>query len=137
MRLVSAAMAAGLSAAFAVSSVVPAQALQIAPPSVERQASTEIVNAKVKIKIRKGQRWKRHRHAHRRYHHRRHWRAGHWRGGHWRPGPAVILKVRPGKRWGNRHVRWCRSQYVSYRKRDNSWQPYNGPRRTCISPYRR
>lgn len=129
MKIMSLALAAGLSAVFAVSSVAPAQALQIAPPQAERQATTEIVQAKHKWKYRHGHRWKRHRHVHRRYHHRRHWRAGVW------IGPAFVLKVRPGYR--SRHVRWCRAHYASYRKRDNSWRPNNGPRRTCVSPYSR
>ena len=134
MKIMSFAMAAGLSAVFAVSLVVPAQALQIAPPQIEKQASTNIVQAKVKW--RKGHRWHRGRYWHRghrwhrgRYYHRRHWRGGVWL------GPAVVFKVRPGYR--SRHVRWCRNHYASYRKRDNSWVSYSGERRVCVSPYRR
>lgn len=33
------------------------------------------------------------------------------------------------------HVRWCYSRYRSYRASDNTFQPYHGPRRQCISPY--
>jgi len=40
--------------------------------------------------------------------------------------------VRPS---GNAHVEWCYSRYRSYRAADNTFQPYNGPRRQCISPY--
>jgi hypothetical protein len=36
---------------------------------------------------------------------------------------------------GNGHVRWCYSRYRSYRAWDNTFQPYNGPRRQCYSPY--
>ncbi|TPJ54518.1 BA14K family protein [Mesorhizobium sp. B2-6-1] len=36
--------------------------------------------------------------------------------------------------WNN-HVNWCSQRYRSYRVSDNSWQPYNGPRRQCISPF--
>jgi hypothetical protein len=36
---------------------------------------------------------------------------------------------------GNSHVSWCASQYQSYRAWDNTYQPYNGPRRLCNSPY--
>jgi len=32
-------------------------------------------------------------------------------------------------------VRWCDNRYRSYRASDNSFQPYNGPRRQCRSPY--
>ena len=33
------------------------------------------------------------------------------------------------------HVDWCHARYRSYRSYDNTFQPYNGPRRQCISPY--
>ncbi len=33
------------------------------------------------------------------------------------------------------HVRWCYDRYRSYRAWDNTFQPYNGPRRQCYSPY--
>ena len=35
----------------------------------------------------------------------------------------------------NAHLNWCYSKYKSYRDWDNSWQPYHGPRKQCISPY--
>jgi len=35
------------------------------------------------------------------------------------------------------HLRWCESQYRSYRASDNTFQPYNGPRQQCVSPYMR
>ena len=37
---------------------------------------------------------------------------------------------------GGSHVRWCANRYRSYRAYDNTFQPYNGPRRQCYSPYR-
>lgn len=36
---------------------------------------------------------------------------------------------------GNSHVQWCYNRYRSYRASDNTFQPYNGPRRQCNSPY--
>lgn len=33
------------------------------------------------------------------------------------------------------HVAWCEERYRSYRPRDNSYTPYSGGRRTCVSPY--
>ncbi|RWX75797.1 BA14K family protein [Neorhizobium lilium] len=36
---------------------------------------------------------------------------------------------------GNSHVEWCYSRYRSYRASDNTFQPNNGPRRQCNSPY--
>lgn len=36
---------------------------------------------------------------------------------------------------GSAHVRWCYDRYRSYRAYDNTFQPYNGPRQQCYSPY--
>ncbi|MBZ9738574.1 MULTISPECIES: BA14K family protein [unclassified Mesorhizobium] len=36
---------------------------------------------------------------------------------------------------GNSHVQWCYDRYKSYRASDNTFQPYNGPRQECRSPY--
>ena len=36
---------------------------------------------------------------------------------------------------GNAHIDWCYGRYRSYRASDNTYQPYNGPRRQCVSPY--
>lgn len=36
---------------------------------------------------------------------------------------------------GNAHIDWCYNRYRSYRAYDNTFQPYNGPRRRCNSPY--
>lgn len=33
------------------------------------------------------------------------------------------------------HVHWCTSRYNSYRAEDGTYQPYNGRRRPCVSPY--
>ena len=33
------------------------------------------------------------------------------------------------------HVAWCENRYRSYRAYDNTFQPYNGPRQQCYSPY--
>jgi hypothetical protein len=32
-------------------------------------------------------------------------------------------------------VRWCQNRYRSYRRSSDTFQPYNGPRRRCNSPY--
>ena len=36
---------------------------------------------------------------------------------------------------GNTHARWCYARYRSYRAYDNTFQPYYGPRRACVSSY--
>lgn len=33
------------------------------------------------------------------------------------------------------HYRWCDARYISYRYHDNTFQPYHGPRKQCVSPY--
>ncbi len=33
------------------------------------------------------------------------------------------------------HVAWCHERYRSYREADNSYQPYRGGRRECVSPH--
>ncbi|WEK51767.1 MAG: BA14K family protein [Candidatus Kaistia colombiensis] len=33
------------------------------------------------------------------------------------------------------HLRWCEDRYRSFRASDNSFQPNNGPRQACVSPY--
>ncbi|TWF57250.1 BA14K-like protein [Neorhizobium alkalisoli] len=34
-----------------------------------------------------------------------------------------------------RHYQWCSERYRSYDSYSNTFQPNNGPRRTCLSPY--
>lgn len=36
---------------------------------------------------------------------------------------------------GSAHVRWCYNRYRSYDAYSNTFQPYNGPRQQCWSPY--
>lgn len=36
---------------------------------------------------------------------------------------------------GDAHVQWCYDHYRSYRASDNTFQPYVGPRKACVSPY--
>lgn len=74
----------------------------------------------------------------------------HWRGrDRWEPrryGPNFGIYIEPRVypryaeprriyRLSGAHYRWCEARYRSYRVRDNTFQPYNGPRRQCISPY--
>ncbi|RUW48620.1 MULTISPECIES: BA14K family protein [unclassified Mesorhizobium] len=48
--------------------------------------------------------------------------------------PAPRRYYRAG-RLSSAHVRWCYNRYRSYRAYDNTFQPYNGPRQQCWSPY--
>ncbi|MGB3874436.1 MAG: BA14K family protein [Shinella zoogloeoides] len=49
---------------------------------------------------------------------------------------SAVANDRGYYRGGSSHVRWCANRYRSYRAYDNTFQPYHGPRRQCISPYR-
>jgi hypothetical protein len=56
------------------------------------------------------------------------------------PAPDTIDELRVRGRHttlsgGNAHARWCRDRYRSYRSSDNTFQPFEGPRRSCNSPY--
>lgn len=56
------------------------------------------------------------------------------------PAPGTIDGVRVRQRQtvlsgGNAHARWCRDRYRSYRSSDDTFQPFDGPRRACNSPY--
>jgi hypothetical protein len=54
-------------------------------------------------------------------------------------GGAIANQPQPRyvqpSRYGNAHVQWCYDRYRSYRAYDNTFQPYNGPRQQCYSPY--
>ena len=106
--------------------------------------------------------WRGHRNwdqrVHRRWdrHDRRGWHRGHrgyryarpgyrYHNGFWFPfaafGAGAMFggMMVPQRRYyasGSAHVRWCANRYRSYRAYDNTFQPYNGPRRQCYSPYR-
>ncbi len=47
---------------------------------------------------------------------------------------AASSQARPS--YGSNHAQWCANRWRSYRAYDNSYQPYNGPRQQCVSPYR-
>lgn len=48
---------------------------------------------------------------------------------------AIANDAPPAYSGGDAHVRYCYNRYRSYRASDNTFQPYNGPRQQCISPY--
>lgn len=53
-------------------------------------------------------------------------------------GGAIASQPAPRVRYrgySSAHVQWCYDRYRSYRASDNTFQPYNGPRRACRSPY--
>ncbi len=50
-------------------------------------------------------------------------------------GAIANSQPRVEYRVGGSHTEWCYNRYRSYRAYDNTFQPYNGPRRQCVSPY--
>jgi len=52
---------------------------------------------------------------------------------YYQPRPVYPRRVYRGG--GGAHVQWCYDRYRSYRAYDNTFQPYNGPRQQCYSPY--
>lgn len=85
--------------------------------------------------------------GHRGYRYKRHWDDRYYNG-FWFPAGAFIAGAIVGGAiansnnggyyrggGGSAHVEWCYDRYRSYRASDNTFQPYNGPRRQCYSPY--
>lgn len=70
------------------------------------------------------------------------------RDGYWYPLAAFAVGAiiggavngnnnRAAPAYGGSHTDWCANRWRSYRVSDNSYQPSNGPRRECVSPYMR
>lgn len=144
-----------ISAIVVMTSVAPVQAAPIVPVPIER--TSDIVKIQESWRDRGGmmnrddRRWLRKRgyyrqggysyyNGHRGYRERRPGYRRH--NGVWFPlgafaAGAIIggaIADRP-VRYGGSHVEWCQDRYRSYRAYDNSYQPNNGPRRACNSPY--
>lgn len=51
------------------------------------------------------------------------------------PPPPPVYRA-PAYGYSSAHIQWCYDRYRSYRASDNTFQPYNGPRQQCYSPYR-
>ena len=157
-KFVSAICATAMTAAVALTGVAPAVAAPAYMPKMETAQPSDVVQVQ-------DWRWKKNRrHMHRRgdwngpgYRgpQRHGWHNGHrgyrykrpgyrYYNGWWFPAGAfvagaiiggAIANDAPAYRGGNAHVRWCYYRYRSYRAYDNTFQPYNGPRRQCYSPY--
>ncbi len=48
------------------------------------------------------------------------------------PAPAPVYR---SSGLNPRHYEWCAGRYRSYDSYSNTFQPYNGPRQTCYSPF--
>ncbi|MDX8539356.1 BA14K family protein [Mesorhizobium sp. M4B.F.Ca.ET.089.01.1.1] len=151
-RIASSLLAAALSASFVAADVIAVNAQPIYAPQPQGLSSD--------VQTVQYQEWRRHRtisrnrvysrngdmywNGHRGY---REYRRGYRRhGDFWFPlaafatgalitGAIVNSNRTRVYRGGDAHVQWCYDRYRSYRAWDNTFQPYNGPRQQCISPY--
>lgn len=153
-KILSALCATALAASFAVVGALPAASAPIYVPQTQPLQASDVVAVDFHRRIRRGDRrhsgfYKHNNHGyyngHRGYRYKRH-RDDYYRNGWWFPGGAFVAGAIIGgaiansnntyyRGGGNAHVQWCYDRYRSYRASDNTFQPYNGPRRQCYSPY--
>ncbi len=153
---------AALASILAVTSMVPAQAQVIRPvaPVTTTTDATNVQYIDGGIRIYRDrrydrrdryERWDRYERAHYWRGHRgyRERRAGYrYHNGYWYPlaafaagaiiGGAIANQPRAVPRAVNinpQHYQWCQNRYRSYDSYSNTFQPYNGPRQQCLSPY--
>lgn len=147
-RLTTGIVATTLAASFAAAAFVPANAAMVYTPQPQNVTS-DIQTVDYKPWMRRDMRRDMNRrgdsmywNGHRGY---RDYRPGYRRhGDFWFPlaaftagaliTGAIVNQAAPPVS-GNSHVQWCYDRYKSYRAWDNTYQPYNGPRRECVSPY--
>lgn len=152
-KILSTLCATALTASFAVVGALPANAAPVYVPQAQPLQASDVVQVDNHWrKKRRGNQhsnrgfYKRNNHGwyngHRGY---RYQRPGYrYYNGWWFPAGAFIAGAIIGGAIANdnvyrgsssAHVRWCYNRYRSYREWDNTFQPYNGPRRQCYSPY--
>ncbi len=144
---------AALASILAISGMVPAQA-QVIRPVAPVAATTDATAVQYRDRYerrfdRRIDRYERARYwnGHRGYRDRR---AGYrYHNGYWYPlaafaagaiiGGAIAqprpAPVAPRAGLNPRHYSWCEARYRSYDSYSNTFQPYNGPRQQCLSPY--
>lgn len=152
-RLITAILSTTLAAAVTVGSIIPLEAAPVFAPQSAPAAQDNVQD----VQFRKWPRDRRYGRQVRRdfyrngdyYYYRGHRGYRRYREGYreyngwWFPAAAFVagalitgaLNDQPRYGGGNAHVRWCYDRYRSYRVSDNTWQPYQGPRRQCYSPY--
>jgi hypothetical protein len=146
---------AALASILAITGMVPAQA-QVIRPVAPVTAASDVTT----VDHRYG-----HYHRYERYDRYERQRARYWNGhrgyrerrpgyryrdGYWYPlaafaagaiiGGAIASQPRPAPvprvaGLNPRHYDWCQARYRSYDSYSNTFQPYNGPRQQCYSPY--
>jgi len=152
-KIVSGLLAATLSVSFAAAAAMPANAAPVFVPQASPASSDIQTVAERDFRWRHGGHWRggqrfagnsgMYWNGHRGY---REYRRGYRRhGDFWFPLAAfatgalitgAIVNSENNRVYrGNSHVQWCYDRYRSYRASDNTFQPYNGPRQQCVSPY--
>jgi len=129
-----------------LSTIAPAQAFPaVSAPQVQTSDVQQVRDNNHNRRFYRGERrhsrdWNRGRG----YRHDRHYRG--YRNRHHNGAAAIIGGLAAGaiiggainsqrSYGGNSHVSWCQNRYRSYRASDNTFQPYNGGRQQCRSPY--
>lgn len=146
LKLVSTACAALM--AFSVPFAAPAVAMPVSAPVWNQTQDVTQVQYNRRDDWRRGGFERRGRETYWRGHRGyREYRPGYRRNGDfWFPAAAFIAGAivsgaianqpsQPRYGRGDPHLEWCYARYRSYRSSDNTYQPYNGPRRQCNSPY--
>lgn len=142
MSKLSTSVSAALALSFAIATAVPAVAAPVFTPKVPA-ASAEVIQVQSGPRRnhfeRRGNNY--YYNGHRGYRDRR---PGYrYYNGWWFPPAAFALGAiiggaiasQPAHGLSSAHVRWCQNRWRSYRASDNTYQPYHGPRRACVSPY--
>lgn len=127
--------ATALSAALLAAPIGPAGAAPAGMTANMAGVMTGFGNSGITLVQHRRGRWRGHRgYRHRRRGYRRH------RDGFWYPlaafgalGLGAAIAGAAGR--SSRHVEWCDDRYRSYDRRTDTFQPYEGPRRRCNSPY--
>jgi hypothetical protein len=145
-KLMSAMLATTMATTFAIASVVPLNAAPLFVPKTET-AQTGVQTVQYQPWRKMGRRAARndgrfyrrgdvnYYNGHRGY--RTYHRGYREYNGFWFPAAAFIAgalvtsAINNAPRSGSAHVQWCYDHYRSYRAWDNTYQPYNGPRRQC------
>jgi hypothetical protein len=137
-KVLSGVVATALAASFAIASTLPLNAAPVYVPKSAPTVSQDVEKVQFRRCAGPG--------CYRGYRGYRGPRPGYrYYNGWWFPAAAFITgaiiadslaepRYRP-RDYGRAHVDWCYARYKSYRAYDNTYQPYNGPRRQCISPY--
>jgi hypothetical protein len=133
----SAGLCTALALTFALGTAAPTYAAPLMVPANTPSATSDVMQVQNRRFHRRGNRA--FYNGHRGYRERR---RGYRRyNGFWFPPSAFIAgaiiggAISRSNRSSSAHVSWCYDRWRSYRASDNTYQPTNGPRRECISPY--